>query len=171
MFPSRVSFLGRAVVLGALTLAATGCAWIDSIGGADEPLPQYQAQRANTSGPAGMSAAVNPAAGSAVNAFLWRASLDTLAFMPIVQADPYGGIILTDWYSPPGSANERFKVNLYIVDAALRADGVRASVFRQVLDQSGSWRDVSVTPETQTQLEDTILTRARQLRIAATPTN
>lgn len=170
---SRVSSFGRVALLGVLALAASGCSWIDRLGlGGEEPPPgQFQAQRANTTGLAGMSGAVNPAAGSAVNAFLWRAALDTVAFMPVTQADPYGGVILTDWYSPPGSPNERFKVNLYIVDAALRADGVRAGVFRQALDQTGSWRDVSVAPETQTQLEDTILTRARQLRIASTPPN
>ncbi len=174
MFPSRVTIFGRVAVLGVLALAISGCSWIDrlGLGGGDEPPPsQFQAQRANTSGLAGMSGAVNPAAGSAVNAFLWRAALDTVAFMPVTQADPYGGVIITDWFSPPGAGNERFKVNLFIVDAALRADGVRASVFRQVLDQTGSWRDAPVAQETQVQLEDTILTRARQLRIQSTPPN
>lgn len=171
MFRSRVKTVGRAALTGALALSAGGCSWIDSLAGADEPppSPQFMATRANTGGVAGMSGAVAPAAGAAVNAFLWRAALDTIAFMPVTQADPYGGVIITDWFSPAGSQNERFKVNLYIVDAALRADGVRASVFRQV-NQNGSWRDAAVAPETQTQLEDTILTRARQLRIAQTQT-
>src|SRR5690349_16119738 len=81
--------------------------------------------------------------GIGVNSFLWRASLDTLAFMPIASADPFGGVILTDWYSPPETPNERFKVNVYILDRDLRADGVRASVFRQ--ERVGSdWRDAGV---------------------------
>lgn len=106
------------------------------------------------------------APGIGVNSFLWRASLDTVSFMPVASADPFGGVILTDWYSPPDTPNERFKINIYILDRTLRADGVRVSVFRQVRDGEGGWRDAPVSAETATKLEDTILTRARQLRIA-----
>ncbi len=103
--------------------------------------------------------------GLSVNSFLWRASLDTLSFMPIASADPFGGVILTDWYTPPDSPNERFKVNLYILDKQLRADGVRVSVFKQ--QRTGAeWRDVTVGPETAGTLEDAVLTRARQLRVS-----
>lgn len=105
--------------------------------------------------------------GIGVNSYLWRASLDTLSFMPIVSADPFGGVILTDWYTPPEAPNERFKVNLYIMDRQLRADGVRAAVFKQ--QRAGAdWRDTAMGTETAAQLEDAILTRARQLRLAQT---
>ena len=105
--------------------------------------------------------------GIGVNSFLWRASLDTLSFMPIVSADPFGGVILTDWYSLPESPDERFKVNVYILDRQLRADGIRASVFRQVQGPDGQWVDAPTDPGTATAMEDTILTRARELRVAA----
>jgi hypothetical protein len=105
------------------------------------------------------------AAGIGVNAYLWRGSLDTIAFMPISSADPFGGVILTDWYSPPESANERFKVSVFIMDRALRADGIKVSVFKQQRAGNGNWSDVSVDKSTQTDLENAILTRARQLRI------
>ena len=104
-------------------------------------------------------------AGIGVNAFLWRASLDTLGFMPLASADPFGGVIITDWYSPPETPDERFKVNLYILDRQLRADGVKAAVFRQRRTQQGSWTDASVDQSTATDLENAILTRARQIRI------
>jgi hypothetical protein len=104
-------------------------------------------------------------AGLGVNSFLWRASLDTFAFMPLVSADPFGGVIITDWYSAPGSPNERFKVTVYILDRALRADGVRVAVFRQVRDGAG-WVDQAVEPRTPTDLENAVLTRARELRVA-----
>ena len=103
--------------------------------------------------------------GLGVNSFLWRASLDTLSFMPIVSADPFGGVILTDWHSPPESPNERFKVNLYIMDRQLRADGVRVAVFKQQR-VGNDWREAGVGPETASKLEDAVLTRARQLRVA-----
>ncbi len=104
--------------------------------------------------------------GVAVNAFLWRASLDTVSFMPLASADPFGGTIITDWYSPPESPNERMKVQITILDRELRADGVRASVFRQTLAGNRGWVDATVDPRTNVELENQILTRARQLRIA-----
>lgn len=103
--------------------------------------------------------------GIGVNSFLWRASLDTVSFMPLTSADPFGGTILTDWYSPPDVEDERFKINVFILGRQLRSDGVRVRAFRQVL-KNGTWHDAEVSESTATQLEDTILTRARQLRFA-----
>lgn len=104
--------------------------------------------------------------GIGVNSFLWRASLDTISFMPLVSADPFGGVIITDWYSPPETQGERFKVTVYILGRDLRADGIRAAVFRQRRDSSGSWVDAAVENRTPIDLENAILTRARQLRVA-----
>ena len=105
--------------------------------------------------------------GIGVNFFLWRASLDTIAFMPLASADPFGGVIITDWYTPPESGVERLKMTVLILDRALRADGVRVSVFRQVQNSAGEWNDAAVDPKTSTDMENTILTRARELRTAA----
>ena len=99
-----------------------------------------------------------------VNSYLWRASLDTISFMPVNSADPFGGVIITDWYTPKEAPNERFKLNVYILDKALRADGVRVSAFRQVHDRLGNWKDAGIPDETGTKIEDAILIRARQLR-------
>lgn len=99
-----------------------------------------------------------------VNAFLWRATLDTVSVWPVASADPYGGVVLTDWYTPPPSPAERFKLNVYILDRALRADGVRVAVFRQTRGANGEWQEASVQPETATRIEEAILMRARQMR-------
>jgi hypothetical protein len=105
--------------------------------------------------------------GVAVNAYLWRASLDTINFIPLVSADPFGGIIITDWYTPAETPNERMKVQVTILDRELRADGVRVSVFKQqTAPKGGTWVDAQVDPRTQIDIENAILTRARQLRIA-----
>ena len=101
-----------------------------------------------------------------VNAYLWRAALDTLAFMPLSSADPFGGVIITDWYIPPASPNERLKATAYILGRQLRSDGIRISVFRQVL-QNGQWIDAAVDPSTAASLEDRVLARARELRSQA----
>jgi hypothetical protein len=104
-------------------------------------------------------------AGLGVNTYLWRASLDSISFMPLSSADPFGGVIITDWYSPPETPNERFKLNIYILGRQLRADGVKAAVFRQRREPGGAWIDAAVESRTAIELENAILTRARQLRV------
>jgi Domain of unknown function (DUF3576) len=105
--------------------------------------------------------------GLAVNAYLWRASLDTINFIPLASADPFGGVIITDWYTPAETPNERMKVQVTILDRDLRADGVRVSVFKQTTSaKGGGWVDAQVDPRTNIDIENAILTRARQLRIA-----
>jgi hypothetical protein len=105
--------------------------------------------------------------GIAVNSYLWRASLDTVSFMPLSSADPFGGVIITDWYSPPESPNERYKMSVYILGRQLRADGIRVSVFRQQGGAGNSWRSGTVSKDTAINLENQILTRARQLRLVS----
>jgi len=101
-----------------------------------------------------------------VNGYLWRASLDTLAFMPLSSADPYGGVIITDWYVNPEKQDERFKCTVYILDTRLRADGLNVTVFKQVKDASGAWVDGAAADQTSIDIENAILTRARQLRLS-----
>jgi len=120
--------------------------------------------RLNPFGRRGGDAADNASIG--VNSYLWRATLDTLAFMPLVSADPYGGVIITDWYSSPEAPAERFKSTVYILDTRLRADGLKVSVFKQVKDAAGAWVDAPTAGQTETDIENAILTRARQLRLS-----
>ena len=98
-----------------------------------------------------------------VNAYLWRGALDTLSFMPLSSADPFGGVIITDWYTPSAANDERFKATAYILGRELRSDGVRVSIFRQVL-QNGQWVDAPVSPVTVGDIENKVLSRARELR-------
>ena len=101
-----------------------------------------------------------------VNGYLWRATLDTLAFMPLVSADPWGGTVITDWYVNPEKPDERFKATVYILDTRLRADGLKVTVFKQARDASGGWVDAPTSDQTETDIENAILTRARQLRLS-----
>lgn len=103
--------------------------------------------------------------GIGVNSYLWRASLDTVSFMPLASADPFGGVIITDWYIAQEKPDERFKVNVFILDKQLRSDGINVKVFRQV-KKGANWVDSSVADNTGPQMEEAILTRARQLRVA-----
>lgn len=104
--------------------------------------------------------------GIPVNKFLWQASLDTLAFLPLASTDPFTGVIATDWGATPEAPGERFKVTAYLLNGELAATALRVAVFRQVLNEANVWVPAEVSPETPRQIEDAILTRARQIRIA-----
>lgn len=101
-----------------------------------------------------------------VNKFLWQAALDTLSFMPLNSTDPFTGVIATDWSSAPASPNERFKVTVYVVNPELAASALKVAVFREARGADGSWLPSAVSPDTPRQIEDAILTRARQIKIA-----
>ncbi len=109
----------------------------------------------------GSSKSAEPS-GLAVNAYLWRGALETLKFMPLTSADPFGGVIITDWWTPAVAGNERFKATAYILGRQLRADGIRISLFRQV-SQNGQWVDAPVDPAKSTELENMVLAKAREL--------
>jgi hypothetical protein len=151
---AAIAFLGIALLIGACTRTQGPAKQDGGVPGSDG----YTNFGAPLQG-----AGVAPA----VNAFLWRASLDTISFMPLASADAYGGVVITDWYSPPESPNERFKVNVFVSGRQLRTDALRAVVFRQNKMADGSWTDAPVDAGTARSLEDTILARARQLRAEA----
>jgi hypothetical protein len=98
-----------------------------------------------------------------VNAYLWRGTLETLKFMPLASADPFGGVIITDWWTPASSTGERFKATAYVLGRQLRADAIRVSLFRQV-QENGQWVDAPVDPSKPTELENMVLAKARELR-------
>lgn len=101
-----------------------------------------------------------------VNSYLWRASLETLSFMPLLETDSNGGVIVTDWYTNPANPNERMKVSVAILDEDLRADALRVAASRQI-SSGGTWVEAPVDAATVQKLEDIILTKARDLRRSA----
>ncbi len=115
-------------------------------------------------GPA-TNAATAAQTGIGVNAYLWRATLDTLSFMPLANADPWGGVINYDWYTDPQTPNERFKATVFILDTRLRADALNVTVTKEVRGADGNWVGASVAAQTETDLENAILTKARQLNL------
>lgn len=117
----------------------------------------------------GASGDTPPAQGQqgSANPFLWQASLESLDFLPLSQADRSGGVIISDWYAPPETPDERFKVTVYILDPTLRADALKVAVFRQT-QGDGGWVDAAVDETTAAGLEDNILRRARELRLVNT---
>jgi len=103
--------------------------------------------------------------GVGVNTFLWRASLETLDFLPFSTIDPHGGVILTEWYEDPSSKGERIKLNVLVLGTVLRVDALKITIFKQTRDKKGEWANSPVSADTARELEDKILTKARELRI------
>ena len=140
----------RPALKRALTAALTGGALLAlaACGGSERPRTELQAAQLNTIG---------------VNAYLWRAALDTVSFAPLLQADSNGGVIVTDWYANPSNPSERVKLTVTILDQDLRADALRVAASRQV-NEAGNWLEDPVQAATVQKLEDIILTKARDLR-------
>jgi len=103
-------------------------------------------------------------ASSTVNPFIWRASLDTLSFMPLASADAAGGVIVTDWYTSSNAPHERIKVTVYVTNPQLRADSVRVTIYKQI-NKGGTWVSATADVASATEMENIILSKARQLRI------
>ena len=149
MKPEKVSMF-KVLALATAAAALAACGGNNAGGNRNETLADYKAGKAQA---------------TTVNRYLWAASLETLDFLPVSSADPIAGLILTDWYQNPEVPGERLKTNVYILDSALRADALRVSVFRQVQGADGAWADATVNPATGREIENAILTRARQLRL------
>ena len=103
--------------------------------------------------------------GISVNTYLWKASLDTLSFMPLISADPFGGVIITDWYSASETSKEKFKIVAYILGKSLRVDGIKVSVFKKSKNENSEWIDTKSNKMLQSKVEDAILTKARKYKI------
>jgi hypothetical protein len=112
----------------------------------------------------GSSSGADSGGNLGVNSFLWRATLESLSFMPINQADSQGGVIATDWYSNPQEPTKRVRANVLILGKSLKADALQVTLFQQTKAADG-WQNAAVNPVTVRTLEDQILTRARALRV------
>lgn len=146
-FPDAPTISAARRVFG-LALLGVSLAGLSACGGRDRPTTELSAAQLNTIG---------------VNAYLWRAALDTVAFAPLLQADSAGGVIVTDWYTNPTNPTERVKLTVTILDQDLRADALRVAASRQV-NEGGNWVEAPVQAATVQKLEDIILTKARDLR-------
>ena len=138
---------GAAVALIASGLMLGGCGGLPGLGG-------------------GARDATSAQTGIGVNAYLWRASLDTFSFMTLSSADPWGGVINYEWYTDPDTPNERFKATVFILDTRLRADALNVTITKEVRDGTGEWVGARVAAQTETDLENAILTKARQLNLS-----
>ncbi len=159
-----------------LVLALSGCQWFSSdkkdSKSRRENGENYEEKRDREDGKLfgdGLEVGGSKSLGIGVNATLWRAALDTVSFMPLSSVDPMGGVIITEWYSPINEPSERFKVDIIILDKTLRPDALRVSLHKQRVNAEGKWRGIEPSEDSVRELEDSILTRARELRRGRSP--
>jgi Domain of unknown function (DUF3576) len=141
----------RSILVFSLVMAVSACSTVSGLfGGGDDKVDEYAPQ----------TMAIG------VNGYLWKATLETLSFMPFDVIEPMGGVISSHWHSTPEAQNERVKVTVHFMSEALRSDGVKVFVVRQE-KRSGDWVNVPVQAATVLKIEEAILTQARRLRLAA----
>ena len=155
--PFKSGSLARAALIGLTAVSVIGLGACATSGGA---------RNGAYGGGGGGGGHGAPANAIGVNSYLWRATLDTLAFMPLASADPYGGVVITDWYVNPEKPDERFKCTVYILDTRLRGDALKVTVFKEVSNGAGGWTPSQASDQTSVDIENAILTRARQLRLS-----
>ncbi|MDB5420878.1 MAG: hypothetical protein JWR59_825, partial [Brevundimonas sp.] len=138
MAEGRGQVRGRALVRGVAIAAIASGLMLSACGGVKVPFT------------GNAKPAANAQTGIGVNAYLWRATLDTLSFMPLLTADPWGGVVNYDWYVNPQTPNERFKATVFILDTRLRADALNVTVTKEVKDATGAWTGAPVAAQTET---------------------
>jgi len=97
-----------------------------------------------------------------INAYLWRASLDTLSVHPLEKIVTESGILQTEWVSMNNIATEQTKISVIVISADLNVTGVRVNVYKRK-KQNGNWVNQSVSKNTAKAISDAILQRAREL--------
>ena len=105
------------------------------------------------------------AIGFPINPYLWKGSLETVDFMPIASADPFAGIIITDWYTSQSSPNERCKINIFIKGHEMKTDNLKVNSFCQSLS-NGQWVDIKNNIDNDAKLENAILNKAKKIRLS-----
>ena len=103
--------------------------------------------------------------GMPINPYLWRASLESVSFIPLASADPFAGIIITDWYNDNQDSKERCKINVFIKGVELITNNLKASIFCQEY-VSNNWIDKQVDNEKNIALENAILEKAIKSRLS-----
>lgn len=100
---------------------------------------------------------------AAVNVFLWRAALETLALGPLESADPFGGIIITDWFNLEEQPGAEYRVTAYILGRSLRTDNIKVAMYVRAAE-NGKTLTKRAAQAAERRLENLILTKARTIR-------
>ena len=104
-------------------------------------------------------------AGMPINPYLWKGSLETIDFMPLISADPFAGVILTDWYSGNTEEFERCKINIFIKGLELNSQNLKVNTFCQSLNTQNIWIDNKSDNSNDIKIENAIFNKAKKLKL------
>ena len=159
-----------------LFLLIINCSKTDSVTGEKiliEPNPQVKARQAVDQGggifgdvlKGGKSSNSNTYDFSSSN-ILWRATLKTLDFMPLLNADYQGGVIIYDWYSDNENYKEQIKITVRFLNNQLRSDSINIIAHKRICEENtNKCKTIKLDDKFNSEIKDTILTSARILRI------
>ena len=99
---------------------------------------------------------------------MWRATLKTLNFLPLVSADYSAGLIVTDWYSEQKLGKEQIKIQVSFLSNDLKSESIVVSSFKRICEPSGICTNSSVNESVNKEIKDSIITNARLLKIEET---
>ena len=102
---------------------------------------------------------------------LWRATLQSLDFLPLINADYSGGIIIYDWYSEDPNSNSYIKISVRFLNNELRSDSVQIISQKKICDTSEKCHVVKLNDKFSTDIKDKIITAARLLKIEESKKN
>ena len=169
----KISF---AVICSLLLLFSCSSKNIDAVTGKDtsyEIDPQKRAKEYARQG-GGLFGDINNKKSSgttydfATSNVLWRATLKSLDFLPLINADYSGGIIVYDWYSDRENSNEQIKITVKFLNNELRTDSIQVTAHKKICEDSGKCTTKKLDDKFSNDIKDTIITSARSLRIEET---
>jgi hypothetical protein len=104
--------------------------------------------------------------GLPINPYLWKASLETINFMPLSSTDPFAGTIITDWYTSGANISERCKLNIFINGQELKTQNLKVLSFCQIL-KNNQWVNLDSENKDNLKLENVILNKAKKLKLSS----
>ena len=96
---------------------------------------------------------------------LWRATLKSLDFLPLINADYTGGIIIYDWYSQANNPKEQIKISVQFLSDELRSDSVKITAHKKICDNADRCSNSAIDQNFSNSIKENIITAARTLKI------
>lgn len=168
----KVNYVGNMLKTFLLALSLLFC--VSSFSESDSLAPKTQKQKRaedtgtvfSSGGIFGGSSKASAGEVSLINMNLWQASLDVIASMPIEVSDARGGVLSTSWYEDPDNLGEKYRVNVLVKSIDLAPHAIQVTIFKQTINKDGSWKNIKTSSKLSEDMEDKILTRARELKLS-----
>ena len=170
-----INLLKKSVLLTFICLASYQCAKVDPVTGEKiiiNPNPKEKAEEF-VKKEGGLFSDITKNKGSTTFEFassnvLWRATLKSLDFLPLINADYSGGVVIYDWYSDKENSNEEIKITVNFLNNEIKADSLKISAFKKTCDVQMKCLTKKLDNNFTDNIKDTIIASARSIKIEET---